>query len=232
MITRARLATAARLVAALIVLAGVLTVPVWAPRLLRRMAYFHVRRLEIAGTHYLAPRDIVAALHVDTTASVWDPTQPLEHRLELLPELAHVDVRRKLPGTLMVTVTERVPVALVSTPRGMQAFDADGRALPIDPSRVPVDAPVVAQRDTALFRLLGSMKSVMPQFYQSVSAVRPQDADAWRFELTSVPVLAMRDVTLDRLADVLPVERDLANRQLRAAELDLRYRDQVIARLP
>ena len=34
------------------------------------------------------------------------------------------------------------------------------------------------------------------------------------------------------VSDIEPVERDLARRQLRAAELDLRYRDQVIARLP
>jgi hypothetical protein len=31
---------------------------------------------------------------------------------------------------------------------------------------------------------------------------------------------------------VTPVEADLARRHLRVAELDLRYRDQVIARLP
>jgi hypothetical protein len=50
-------------------------------------------------------------------------------------------------------------------------------------------------------------------------------------QLTTVPVRAMADVTAERLADVLPVERDLARRQARVAELDLRFRDQVIARL-
>jgi cell division protein FtsQ len=39
-------------------------------------------------------------------------------------------------------------------------------------------------------------------------------------------------VTVYRLGDVLPVELDLARRQLQVAELDLRFRDQVIARLP
>jgi hypothetical protein len=34
-----------------------------------------------------------------------------------------------------------------------------------------------------------------------------------------------------RLADIFPVESDLARRQARVKELDLRYRDQVIARL-
>jgi cell division protein FtsQ len=42
----------------------------------------------------------------------------------------------------------------------------------------------------------------------------------------------MTSVTLARLSDIEPVERDLAQRQLRPVELDLRYRDQVIARLP
>jgi hypothetical protein len=47
----------------------------------------------------------------------------------------------------------------------------------------------------------------------------------------SLPVRAMLDVTPDRLAEIFPVEADLAKRQARVAELDLRFRDQVIARL-
>jgi len=45
-------------------------------------------------------------------------------------------------------------------------------------------------------------------------------------------VRAMSDVTPARLRDVEPVEQDLAMRRMRVAELDLRFRDQVIARLP
>jgi cell division protein FtsQ len=45
-------------------------------------------------------------------------------------------------------------------------------------------------------------------------------------------VRANDDLTLQRLADVEPVEQDLAKKQMRATEIDLRYRDQVIARLP
>jgi hypothetical protein len=38
-------------------------------------------------------------------------------------------------------------------------------------------------------------------------------------------------LSVERLADIFPVERDLARRQAHVGELDLRYRDQVIARL-
>jgi cell division protein FtsQ len=45
-------------------------------------------------------------------------------------------------------------------------------------------------------------------------------------------VLASPDLSVDRLSEILPVEQDLARRGAKAMELDLRYRDQVIARLP
>jgi hypothetical protein len=45
--------------------------------------------------------------------------------------------------------------------------------------------------------------------------------------LVRVPV----GLSVERLADIFPVETDLARRQVRVGELDLRYRDQVIARL-
>ncbi|HEY0777230.1 MAG TPA: FtsQ-type POTRA domain-containing protein, partial [Gemmatirosa sp.] len=48
----------------------------------------------------------------------------------------------------------------------------------------------------------------------------------------SVFVRAAVDVNAARFSDLAPVERDLARRGVRAAELDLRFRDQVVARLP
>jgi cell division protein FtsQ len=48
----------------------------------------------------------------------------------------------------------------------------------------------------------------------------------------TVVVRTMPDVTVGRLAELVPVEVDLARRGVRALEIDLRFRDQVIARLP
>ena len=208
----------------------VATSPLWAPLLLRRAAFFRVRRVEILGARYVAPSDILAKLHVDTTASVWDPTAPLAQRVASHPGIQRAVVRRKLPGTITVEVTERTPVALVPTSSGLRAYDERGRSLPIDPTRV--DAPVLAQRDTAVLRLLGGMRSRMPAFYNRLSAARPVGKREVILELKTIPVRAMLDITLNRLAELEPVEADLARRQLQPTEIDLRYRDQVIARLP
>ena len=209
---------------------GMLASPWWGRPLLARMTFFRVRRVRIEGARYTAPRDILRQLHVDTTVSVWTDLGPLEARVAELPEVREAVIRRKLPGTLVVTVAERVPVALVPTPQGLKPYDASGLPLPIDPSRKPVDAPILAHRDTTALRLLADLRQRAPELYQRLSDVR-RVGDEFDFTFATFLVRAMTNVTVRRLEDVEPVERDLAARRLQASELDLRFRDQVIARL-
>jgi cell division protein FtsQ len=221
-----------KLMLAAVVLVLVVGSPFWGPLIMRRMAFFHVHRIEVVGAHYIAPSEILAKLRVDTVQSVWNPTQPLAARVMTHSGVETAVVRRKLPGTLVVEITEHVPVALVPAATGFRVFDARGRALPIDPARVTVDAPVLSQRDTAVLRFLGAMRRRMPEMYSRVNTISPVGADEMLIDLKSHPVRAMKDVSLERLTEIDPVEADLERRQLRATEIDLRYRDQVIARLP
>jgi len=205
--------------------------PFWGPLLLRRLTFFRVRRVEILGARYVAPRDVLTRLHVDTLASVWDPTGPLAARVARHAEIERAVVRRKLPGTLVIEIVERVPIAMVPAAGGFRVYDERGAALPIDPARVLVDVPVLMERDTTILRLLGAMRVGRPALYERVSAVRRAGRDELILQLKTEPVRVMQDVTLDRLADLEPVEADLGRKQLRVAEIDLRYRDQVIARV-
>ena len=213
----------------LVLLAGA---PVLAPLLLRQLAFFRVRKVEIIGARYVSAGEVVERLHVDTNASIWDPTGPLVARLASHPQFRRVSVRRKLPGTLVVDVDENLPVGLVATTDGLKAYDARGVALPIDLARTPIDAPILPRRDLAMLKLLGLLRAEAPALYDRVSEIRVVDADEVLIELDGTPVRAMRDVSTTRLTEIEPVEKDLARRGLHAAELDLRYKDQVIARLP
>jgi cell division protein FtsQ len=220
-----------RFVAVVAVLALAISAPSWGPPLLSKLAYFRVRRVEIRGVHYIPPGEILTRLAVDTTASVWDPPAPLEARISEHPEVRGVKVRRRLPGTLVVEVDETPPVALVPGPSGLRVFDETGVALPIDPSRTIVDAPILARRDTAALRLLGSLRTRLPAVYQQVSEVRPTGNGELWLRVGSVPVRMMSNASAERLLDIEPVISDLRQRQLLLTELDLRYRDQVIARI-
>jgi cell division protein FtsQ len=226
--SRWRLAGGALLVVAL------MATPFWGPRLLATLDFFRVRKIEVLGLRYTPPGEVLERLRVDTTHSVWEPLEPLGARVAAHPQIERAVVTRKLPGTLVVDVTERRPVALVSVGTALRAVDDRGVVLPLDPSRTPVDAPIVTAtpRELSVYHLLGAMQREAPKLYARVSSIRMVGSGELLVQLAGLPVRTMTSVTLARLGDIEPVERDLARRQLRAAELDLRYRDQVIARLP
>jgi cell division protein FtsQ len=205
--------------------------PWWGRALLRRMDYFRVRNVEIVGVRYLPASEVVSRLAVDTTASVWDDAGPLEARVRTHPQVREVTVGRRLPGTLVVRVSENLPVALVPSREGFQVVDDRGRTLPVDPSRANVDLPIVAARDTAVLRLLAEVRSRTPALFARISEVRRAQRGELLVRLVTLPVRAMADVSAERLAETVPVEEDLARRGAAVAELDLRFRDQVIARL-
>jgi cell division protein FtsQ len=219
----------------------VLASPWWGRMALRHLDFFRVRRVEIDGARYVSPDEIVSRLRIDTTASLFDDVGPLEKRIRQHPSVRDVRIERKLPGTLIVRITENPPVAFVQAASGLVAVDAAGRSLPVNPATADVDLPVLASRDTLALRVLGEVRDQAPALFARIGEVRrvPHGGSFYLlFRLTESPtnlahdVLASGDVTADRLSDIIPVEQDLARRSRRATELDLRFRDQVIARLP
>ena len=102
----------------------------------------------------------------------------------------------------------------------------------MDPTRTDVDLPVLASRDTLLLRLLGEVRAEIPSLFARVSEARRGSRGDIVLVLAEHRILAKADVSAARLAEVLPVELDLARRGRTVTELDLRFKDQVVARLP
>ncbi|MBX3133242.1 MAG: FtsQ-type POTRA domain-containing protein [Gemmatimonadaceae bacterium] len=213
------------------ILLALVSSPFWGRTVLRSMDFFRVRRVELQGVRYATPDEIVSRLGVDTLASVWDDVSPLEARVAEHPQVRSVRIRRKLPGTLVVVVTENPPVALVATPRGLVVTDADGDSLPVDPTTMDVDLPVLARKDLVLLRLLAETQVEEPALFARVSEAGRTERGELLLQLPEFRILADSTVHAARLAEVLPVELDAARRNWRPRELDLRFRDQVIVRL-
>ena len=221
-----------RIAVAVVVLALLASIPWVAPRALSSLAFFRVRKVEIRGATYIPASEILRRLHLDSTASVFDDQEPLLARLRAHPQVRDVEIDRRLPATLIVHVRENMPVALIPVTRGFVVVDGQGRQLPIDPSATALDLPILAARDTALARLLAELRARYPSLFAKVSEIRREGRDELLVRLADARVRALANVSADRLADVTPVEADLARRHLRVAALDIRYPDQVIARLP
>jgi cell division protein FtsQ len=213
---------------------GAITSIWWGPPALGTLSFFRVRRVEVTGARYASPNEIVSRLRVDSTASVWDAVEPLEDRVREHPSVREVRIKRRLPGTLVVEVRENPPVALVQAAGGLVAVDETGRTLPVDPTAVDVDLPVLRTRDTVALKLLGEVRETMPGLFARIGDIRRTGTELAIRLTEPAPrlVLAQSTLSAERLSEIIPVEADLARRKLMPSELDLRFKDQVVVRLP
>ena len=227
--------------------AAALASPLWGPRLLRRVAWFQVQRVEISGTRLLAPHQVLAASGIRRGQNIWDDATVWERALRANPAIAEARVSRKLPATLRIRVEEKRPVAYVEETT-LQPVTASGERLPLDPTHAPVDLPILRgpwDRLPAALRaeLLGEtarLSHLDPALLADVSEIRAADSTAHTLLLTH----RLADIVLpvgagsERLAELHAVLTDLESRLPAAdsgavpARVDLRYGEQVVVRLP
>lgn len=199
------------------------------PRALRQLDYFRVRRIEITGARYLTPKTITAALALRREASVFDDLSTMEDRLRAVPGIKIVQVGRRLPGTLTVTVSETEPVALIQRRGALTPVDDHGRVLPYDPAQVAPDLPIATSADSGLTRVLATMRMADPALFGRIAtASRIQDdvlldVEGRRFWLSA-------NATAEDVRAVTAVAQDLARQQRSYRELDGRFAGQVIVR--
>ncbi|MGQ0640356.1 MAG: cell division protein FtsQ/DivIB [Gemmatimonadaceae bacterium] len=213
---------------------AVVTSVAWLPALLRPLDFFHVRSVSVRGVRYLDARALVRLMEIDTTISIWNSLDPYEARVAAHPQVRSARLSRRLPSTVVVTIDESVPIALVpSTDGGLRAFDEDARLLPLDPTRFDVDLPILSRADTALLRFLADLRRLDPPMYARVSEVERTGRDEAIVFLSTLPVRVRSSMSVERFAELRAVEEDLARRGVGSdiSELDLRFRDRVIVRL-
>ncbi len=200
------------------------------PPLLRDVAAFRVREIEVLGARQLPPRVVAAALRLRPGASVFDATAPLGERVRALPGVLEARVERRPPATLRVVVREAEPVAFVPGPGGLVPVDARGTLLPFDPARTPLDLPIAVTADSAVLGVLALVQAVDAGLYQEITVARRLTRGDVALELGSRRVLLGRDAGPEVIQAVGLVAQDLAAKRRPYAELDARYAGQVVVR--
>jgi cell division septal protein FtsQ len=199
------------------------------PRLLGRLEFFRIRRVEIAGLQYLAPAKVMATLELDSRSSVFDDLAGAARRLRSLPGIESAALRRRLPGTLEIVLEEAVPVALAPRTSGMALLDSSGKVLPFDPAASAPDLPIAATPDRVVARVLASVRLNDPVLFARIRA-------AWRVQEDVILDLDGRKlwfgpaVTAEDIRAVMAVAQDLARQGRKYQELDGRFAGQVVVR--
>jgi cell division septal protein FtsQ len=204
------------------------------PHAFRRMESFRVRRVEVHGTHYLAPHEAVRVSRITRTSNVFDDFAVWQNSLAKHVLIDSVRIERALPATIRLWITETQPVALAGAD-ALVPVDALGNTLPIDPSLVDLDLPVVSAPEKAVLQLLEQIRRVEPELYAMISDAAPVERGV-RVRLRAPAgaiVLLSDDPHATQLRELKVTLADLVARQEmpRLVRLDARFRGQVVTAL-
>ncbi|MEP7324736.1 MAG: FtsQ-type POTRA domain-containing protein [Gemmatimonadota bacterium] len=199
------------------------------PPLARGMSFFRIRRVEFAGLSALSPTRLLREIHLGDTVSIFANLDQVADSLRTVPGIEDVKLRRRIPGTLRVEITEAIPVAVAAGASGMSIMDERGRALPLDPAETAPDLPVVSRPDSLVAGLLARVKRINPDLFARTSA-------AWRNGSDVVLDVEGRrywfrpNATAEAILAVMAVAADLARKNKDYRELDGRFAGQVVVR--
>ena len=197
---------------------------------LTRKARFSVRDIVVEGRHQSNKDDIFDALATAEGAPILSvDTQAAAARLGKLPWVGSVVVERRLPDTVAVILTERVPTARWQHDDHLYVIDGEGRVLPAakseDFSSLPLVVGTGAEREAqSLFALLKTYPDIREK---TDSAVRVGER---RWDLHLRPKVTVRlpeqdaGNALHRLS-VLMVQDKILSRDIVA--IDLRVPDRL-----
>jgi cell division protein FtsQ len=144
---------------------------------------FDIRSVQVVGTREL-PADVVravAAVPLGTSMMRLD-TKAIETRVAAVPQVASVQVRCSVDGTVRIEVTERTPVAVVRRGSSVHLVDATGTdyaAMPVGPPGLPeLRVTQVGPRDAATMAAL-TVLTELPEWLRaqvrSIAAKSPAD---------------------------------------------------------
>jgi cell division protein FtsQ len=235
-----------KIIALTVASAGLWTVGTRAAEAAAELDTFRVTDVEISGLETLDRGEVLALLAVTRESSVWASTDTWEQRLREHPLLKEAHVRRKMPGTLLVEVVERRPVALAPTPT-LEPVDGEGIRLPLDPAKQRLDLPVLETggvpapgarllpaRDRMLASEVARLMEADTAFLQMVSEVSLRDDETVvaRWSEPRVEFLLTPGAPARRLREGLAVLADALARdpQRPPTVIDLRFADQVVVR--
>ncbi len=154
-------------------------------------AFFALQQIEVTGNTTISQETIVRQSGVAPGVNLFKiDTQGVIRKIQMLPSVKKVEVKRRLPHTLVLQITERTPIALVVSPDGFLQVDDEGiyikRVQDFKDLHLPVVSGVPLENNlgpgtrlekpglSAALRLIQMMDKVLKENVTEIIAPSPQ----------------------------------------------------------
>ncbi|AJD53272.1 cell division protein FtsQ [Thalassospira xiamenensis M-5 = DSM 17429] len=193
-----------------------------------------VKNIEVRGREKTDPEALLAAIgQKPGTPIVTFDVDAARERIEQLSWVRNAIVERRLPSTLIVSITERQPVALWQTDTSHVVIDADGAQLQNYELGDYLDLPVVVGADAPenASEMLTTLKSI-PRLFDMVSGAQRIGNRRWNIQLSNGMFIRLPEENMDKAwarLDQLDQEHHILSRDVLI--VDLRLPDRTFVRL-
>lgn len=194
---------------------------------------FSVEEVLVEGRDLTPAEDLLAALGVERKDPIlWFDPDSARDAIEEIAWVEDVMIQRRLPDTILVTIAERVPVAIWQHEQKLQLIDAEGNVLADSGLSSFSHLPQVVGADAHLhaMRLITALDD-RPMLAQRVQAsVRVGDR-RWDLHLTNDVVINLpEERPEDALDRLIAVEREEGLFDRDIVSIDLRLEDRLVIR--
>ena len=208
---------------------------------LQDLAGIRLEKVNVEGNHFLTEEEIVKAAALPAGENMFKlDLEKAGQNIKTLTWVDRVFIERRLPRSVLVSVKERQPVALLDNGL-LFGLDAQGRVLPASNELMRQDLPLVsgvsfpaegigttlsAQAVRPALDFLSFLKKQDAALAQDVSEINLSEADSLKVTfIDGVQVLFTPPVTETELKRMALVMGDLNQTGKRAGTVDFRYRD-------
>jgi cell division protein FtsQ len=230
--------------------AGLLGALVWSKvkttDLLQQMSGLTLAKISVEGTHYLSEDQVAQAAKAPLGENMFKlDLSAISSQVGSLSWVKRVFVERRLPKSLLISVVERKPAALLDH-GDLYAVDNEGRILSPSQALSGVDLPLLSGLDftpdaVGTTRAAARLKPALDflAFLQKQDGSMAQDVSEVNLgepgclKVTFIDGVTMRFnpvVTPEELRHMALVLGDLNLKGKKAASLDFRYKDEVLVR--
>lgn len=171
---------------ALIAMVGLLGVGIQnASSALSESDFFKMSHIKVVGNQLLPDQDVLVWSQLQVGDNLFDcDLDAVTQHIEDQPIIKRVLLLREPPETLVISLEERQPIALVATSKGLLGVDAESQFFPIP--NTPINLPILTnlapkQDSTGIYHsknihtwvpFLTTLKRETPNFWNEISEIR------------------------------------------------------------
>ncbi|MFZ5899728.1 MAG: cell division protein FtsQ/DivIB [Bacillota bacterium] len=134
--------------------------------ILLRSSLFEVRCVTVLGNRMLAREEVVKTAGIPLGANIFRvQLGEAERRVETLTVVKEASLKRHLPGTIEISITERTPVALVEMKGQFWSVDSEG---------VPLRREQLSTQELPLLTVGGGEKRLSGKGLRTISLLPPE----------------------------------------------------------